>query len=120
MGKETIELKVHCGTPMISTLMFSGSEFYCVKCGWDEGVFGPAETIFWTPELNEEGKRNQTVFREIADVCIPAGCRFPNCKKCNDGQDHLLHASNGALRKSDEAYKLLAGGILGEITDATN
>ena len=127
MAKETIELKIHCGTPMVGTLMFGGAEFYCVKCGETQGVFGPAVTVPWTAKLGEEGKLNQNVFRKIAAVCIPVGCRFPKCKKC-DGQDHLLHASNEELNKSSEAYKRLAGGIeeevlnyiLEEETDATN
>jgi len=117
MAKETIELKIHCGTPMISTLMFSGAEFYCIRCGKTQGIFGSAGILPWTAKLGEEAKLNKGIFNQIAAACIPVGCRFPKCKKC-DGQDHLLHASNEALNKSSEAYKLLAGGIEEEILNS--
>jgi len=119
MTKETIELKLHCDTPMVHTIIFGGSEFYCVKCGWTEGVLGLAETVPWTPKLSKEVNLNQAVFRQIASDCIPAGCRFKDCKKC-EGQDHLLHASNKALNKSSEAYKQLAGGIFEEVENVSD
>jgi len=127
MGKQKINIRVsffdekslniHCGTPMVGTLLFFGSEFYCVGCGESQGVLGSAEIVPWTKQLGEKWNLNQIVFRKISSACIPPGSRFPNCEKCA-GQDHLFHASNLELDKSAAAYKLLAGGILEE--DETN
>ena len=119
MQKETIELKIHCGTPMIWTFKFSGAEYYCVRCGETQGMFGSAPTIPWTTNLGKEQGINKEVFDRISAACIARGSRRKDCKKC-DGQYHHEHASNAALKKSDAAYKLLAGGILEEVTDATH
>ena len=112
-------VKIHCGTPMVSTMMFSGAEFYCISCGSTQGIFGSAPNTPETPELIEEWQKNKERFKKVAADCIPGGGMFPDCKKCNHEQ-HLSHASQEDLEKSDAAYKLLAGGILEEVTNATH
>ncbi len=112
-------VKIHCGTPMVPTMMFSGAEFYCISCGSTQGLFGSAPSTPETPELLEESKENQERFKKVAADCIPMGCMFPDCEKCKHEQ-HLNHAGQEDLGKSDAAYNLLAGGILEEVTDATN
>ena len=107
-------LKVHCGTPMIWTFKFSGAEYYCVKCGVTQGIFGSAQSVQWTAALDKEQEINKKVFHRISAACIPRGSRRKDCKKC-DGQDHQAHASKTDLEKSDATYKLLAGGIEEEV-----
>ncbi len=112
------QITIHCGTPMVRTFMFSGAEFYCVKCGNTEGIFGGID-INETDELLKEWKENEKLFQKIADDYIPKGGMFLNCEQCKR-EEHLLHASQEDIKKSDEAYKLLAGGILEEESNATN
>ena len=114
-------LAMHCGTPMVSTLMFSGAEFYCVMCGGTEGIFG-GDSVESTPELEQELDENEAKFKEVAGDCIPAGCYFHKCEKCQPpgAEEHFLHASKEDLEKSDAAYKLLHGGMLKEESHATH
>ncbi len=103
---------VHCGTPMVGTIMFSGAEFYCVKCGTSQGMFGTMDTQA-TPELQRELEENEKKFREVAADLIPAGAQFDKCGTCQGKkEDHRLHASHEDLEKSDKAYQKLYGGIL--------
>ncbi len=114
-----IEYKIHCGTPMVATIMFSGAEYYCVICGETQGIFGPAETVPETRELIDGAERNDKLFKQAAGDLIPMGAMFPNCEQCRKEQ-HGNHASQEDLKKSDEAHKLLANGILREPQNATN
>ncbi len=105
-------LAVHCETPMISTVMFSGAEFYCPKCGETQGIFCTENTDS-TPDLLQEREANQMLFLEISGDLIPTGAQFGNCVKCkSSSEDHRLHASHRDLEKSDAAYKKLYRGIL--------
>jgi len=112
-------LKIHCGTPMVRTYAFSGKEYYCVKCGETDGIFGPASTAQETDELIRQLERNFKIFFEDSLACIPIGARFNVCELCKHEQ-HLDHASQEEIEASREAYKLLAGGILEEVTHATH
>jgi len=107
--KTKIELSIHCGTPMVQTLMFSGAEFYCVVCGETQGIFG-TRSIEETTTLLHEMKKNERYFVKIAADCIPSGSRFPECEKCNS-ENHNMHASKEDLDKSDSAYLALRFGI---------
>ena len=113
-------LAVHCGTPMVGTIMFSGTEFYCVKCGATQGIFGTTDTES-TLELQDELQKNEKKFEAIAGDLIPAGAQFDRCGICQEKkEDHRLHASQQDLDKSDVAYKLFFGGILEEEPNATH
>ena len=50
MNKEGITVCPYCGEPMIYTFAFSGSEYYCLMCGYDCGVFG-GKIVELTKEL---------------------------------------------------------------------
>ena len=110
--KEREWITVHCETPMVSTCMFSGSEYYCPSCGTGLGIMN-TESVKATPELLEDHKKNRELFDQIAGACIPAGCRFHKCGTCQGkNEDHRIHASHADLEKSDAAYQKLYGGIL--------
>ena len=40
MSKNEIAVCPNCGEPMIWTFAFSGSEYYCLMCGYSCGMFG--------------------------------------------------------------------------------
>ncbi len=119
--KEREYVTMHCETPMVSTCMFSGSEYYCPSCGTGLGIMN-TESVEATPALLKQHKKNRELFDQIAGDCIAAGMWRKDCSKCNvgDGRDfskgmgteHRLHASHADLEKSDKAYQKLYGGIL--------
>jgi len=111
MGTETAERKqktaMCCGTPLISTMVFNGAEFYCRKCGSKYGMFGAFATAESTPELDVESEANQEWFYEIMSDYITPRSRRIDCEKCDKGEDHLLHATPEQLKASDAALEKL-------------
>ena len=104
-------IAVCCGTPLVWTFMFSGSEWYCRKCRQSWPMFS-VRSVDATPELVEERERNTEWFREIAKDCIP-DCSWkkdcPQCKGHGNGY-HLEHATDDERRLSAGAYRKLRGG----------
>ena len=66
-----------------------------------------AERVPGTPELEAEQEANKEWFREIAKDYIPYGARKNGCKQCDEGEDHLDHATEVELEASKAAYKKL-------------
>lgn len=99
-------IAVCCGTPLIWTFMFSGSEWYCRKCKRDFPMFN-AHKIDGTPELTAEKNENEQWFRAIAKDCIPRGAKKRDCEKCEGGEYHLDHATEEERAASRRAYAML-------------
>ena len=59
------QLGMCCGTPLVATFVFSGAEYYCVRCGSTYGMFDVPRKIE-TPALREERERNSAAFDSVA------------------------------------------------------
>lgn len=99
-------IAVCCGTPLIWTFMFSGSEWFCRECKRAIPMMN-ADRVESTPELEAAREQNEQWFREIAKDCIPRGGRLRDCDKCSAGETHLEHASDEDKQRSREAYAKL-------------
>jgi len=108
--KQNETVAVCCGTPLIWTFMFSGAEWFCRKCKSNLGMMN-AESILATPELLKEKKENNLWFDEIAKDCVPRGCRFAKCEKCDKGEYHIFHATLEEKEASKKAYSKLWGTV---------
>lgn len=107
MSKKEIAICPSCGEPMIWTFAFSGSEYYCLMCGYNCGMFG-AKKIKETKKLKYQQKLYKRIFREIYKDLIPSGAYFKKCEKCKDMKEyHLAHATELELLKQDIAIKTL-------------
>jgi len=104
-----MNLAMHCGTPMIYTLIFRGAEFYCIKCGYTKGMFNIMEQVA-TDKLFRERKENCDLFAVASIDCIPSGTHLDSCEKCQQ-EEHRMHVGKEALDKSDSAYLALAFGL---------
>ena len=103
-------IAVCCGTPLVSTVMFSGAEFFCVKCASTIPLFN-AERVDSTPELVKEKESNVAWFRETASDYIPPGCWKSSCGKCNrGGEHHIDHATDEEKKRSEVARQNLMSG----------
>ena len=107
MNKEGITVCPHCGEPMIYTFAFSGSEYYCLMCGYDCGLFG-GKIVEATKELKYKKKLYEKIFTVINKDLIPVGAYNPKCKKCKDMKEtHLEHATEKELLKDKIAREFL-------------
>ena len=110
-----IKFGMCCGTPLVATFVFSGAEYYCVRCGSTYGMFDVPRKIE-TPALREERERNSAAFDSVAKGAIPRNSLRRDCEKCNtpgkhDGYHHQ-HATSEQAAASEEAYAALKGGIV--------
>ena len=110
-----IKFGMCCGTPLVATLLFSGAEYYCVRCGSTYGLFDVPIKIE-TPELREENHRNVEAFHSVAKGAIARNSLHHDCEKCNapgrpNGYHHQ-HATSEQAAASEEAYAALKGGIV--------
>ena len=114
MKTEAIEMPTHiavcCGTPLIWTFMFSGSEWYCRKCASAYPMMN-ADREECTEALFEAKETNDAWFRETTKDCIPPSARRRDCAECDAGAGyHLGHATDEEKEKSRIAYLALAEG----------
>ncbi len=97
----------NCGEPLIFTMAFTGSEYYCLMCGATYGCFS-IKTTESTKELKYTQNMYKKIFKLIYKDFIPYGCYHSNCEKCKKNKDtHIEHATNKELFKSDMALKIL-------------
>lgn len=93
-----------CETPLVPTFIYSGAEWYCVKCG-REYPYMSCEKVDWREDLAAESDRLNTAFRELTKDCIPRGARKRDCEKCSAGEYHLDHATDEELQASLRGYQ---------------
>lgn len=109
------QLGMCCGTPLVTTFVFSGAEYYCVRCGSTYGMFDVPRKIE-TPALREEWGRNRAAFDSVANRVIPQNSLRLDCEKCaapnRPNGYHHEHATSEQAAASDEAYAALKGGIV--------
>lgn len=97
----------HCKEPLISTLAFAGTEYYCLMYGATYGFLDVQ-----TCELNKELKYTHNIYEKIFKLIykdfIPYGCYRNNCEKCKSFKEkHIKHATQKELFKSEMALKIL-------------
>lgn len=97
----------HCGEPLISTLAFVGSEYYCLMCGATYGYLDVQ-----TCELSEGLKYTHNIYKKIFKLIykdfIPYECYQNSCEKCKSFKEtHIEHATQKELFKSKMALKIL-------------
>lgn len=108
-NRNTKEVAVcpYCGEPLLWTFIYSGAEWYCLRCGYSCGMFGEKRAEA-TPELKMRRVLYKRVFNTIAKDIIPAGAYYDKCDKCKPGGAwHVAHASNREKVKDKEARRLL-------------
>lgn len=105
------QIAMCCGTPMVKTFVFPGSEWYCPVCGDNVPFLNPT-TVEPTEELIAQAKANREAFAKASSACIPNGARLEGCKQCEAGENHNYHCTEEERQASHEAYAALAGGIL--------
>ena len=110
-GGPPVSIAVCCDTPLVSTMIFSKAEWYCIKCRTALPLFN-AERINWTPELEKKSEANDKWFREVTAGYIPPRCFMRDCQKCDTSRDeyHIDHATKEELEKSKTAYANLHKG----------
>ena len=93
-----------CGNPLISTMLFSGAEFFCCECKAMVGFINAERVDNPSEELIEKHRTDLAWFREAARDYIPTGDRLSTCEKCRNGEgDHIDHVTEEQLQKSREA-----------------
>lgn len=106
MNKE-ITICPHCGEPMIWTFAFSGSEYYCLMCGYNCGMFG-GKRQKETKELKYKQNLYRKIFKVISKDLIPSGAYLKKCDRCNSMQEHhIAHATKNELLKDQIARETL-------------
>lgn len=105
--KQEIAVCNYCKEPLISTLAFNGSEYYCLICGNHYGMFD-CDTTESDKELQYKKKLYERVFKVIYKDMIPAGCYRNSCEKCCSMKEHhRCHASEDELLKDKLARVFL-------------
>lgn len=97
----------YCGEPLISTFMFSGAEYFCVRCGASLGMFD-TESKEMTPELRKRAEANEKKWHSISKGLLTGGVMFRNCDTCSkENTPHLNHATQEELQAHKKALKKL-------------
>lgn len=86
---------VHCGVPLIPTMVFRKAEFYCLECGAALGMFSPM-TSKATPELHAKYDELKAEWDEHASGVVPNHEFWrSDCPRCSgDGEPHPLHMTD--------------------------
>jgi len=109
MASVAIKVCLNCETPLVPTMVFSGAEWFCMKCRQEFPLFN-CERVLRTEELNTKLNVLTEEFVSIAKDCIPRGSRRADCAKCTVRSEyHLEHATLEQLERSKEAYVKLKG-----------
>lgn len=97
-----------CGLPLVSTLLFSGAEWYCSKCCNTYGFFDVPRVVDANPKIKAQHTTLTDKFHELANACVPRGCYMKDCARCkaNDGEHHT-HLTDDEREASDAAYQKL-------------
>lgn len=96
------------GTPLISTLLFSGAEFYCLECGTKYGFLSPRPAEA-TPELDARYEQVKAEWDEITGgKLISGGVMLRDCATCTkEYEPHWNHATDEEKEAHEEALRCL-------------
>lgn len=99
------EYAMCCETPLISTIIFRGAEYFCKICKNTYGLFGVPDRADKTPELEKQFKNNTDWFYKISvDIMADGGMRLDNCKTCKENYEaHTYHATDVEWAKHKKA-----------------
>lgn len=104
------------GNPLISTLIFSQAEWFCMECRNAYGLMN-VDREPWTEELQQKLDEQKAEFEELRKDCIPHGSYRRDCDQCmcrgefnnKPRTPHIEHASAEAKQASKVAYSKLYG-----------
>lgn len=91
-----------CDTPLISTLVFKGAEFYCLDCGGAFGFLAPRGAEC-TPEVEAQYQERKAEWDEHAGRKLLAMSGWHrDCEQCEPRREyHIVHATDEE-RKADK------------------
>ena len=97
-----------CDVPLISTMAFSGSEFYCLDCGAHLGFLSPRGREA-TPELNARYEALKAEWDEHAGAkLILSGGWYEACPDCRvGGEPHSAHTTDAEREAHQKALEWL-------------
>lgn len=98
-----------CGCPLIFTLIFAGSEYFCPNCKGTYGFLGAGKIVDLTPDLRRRNQLVEAWFNDLVKDFIPGGARLSRCEKCKGEETHLEHATDEEIEASERAYEALMG-----------
>jgi len=106
MKVTTVDICPSCGFPLVSTMAFRYAEKYCMNCG---GNFGMTDVPYVdiTSKLKPFITKANKQFDKICKHLIGGGMRLRSCEKCNEGSDHLHHATPEESKKYNKALDRL-------------
>lgn len=95
----------NCGSPLISTFMFSGAEYFCMECGSSYGMFD-TDRVDSNPELEKRHKRLEAKWEKISKHLLTGGVMFRSCDTCTEKREaHINHATEEELKLHKAALK---------------
>ena len=109
--KEKKEIKCcpGCESPVISTFMIPGAEWFCMACKWSGGLFY-AERQNHTEEKQKKYDELFAEYKKLREDYIPPTAYYNNCDECGSrNEHHILHASEEDKEKSKIAHSKLFG-----------
>jgi hypothetical protein len=102
----TQKIAICCNHPLVSTMLFSGAEYFCMKCGTKYGML-EAERVDVTPELAAAKDSIEAHFKELTQAIVPWKSYRVDCLQCSkpDGtrEYHWLHMTPEEKRASNKA-----------------
>lgn len=100
----------YCGKPVVSTMHFSGAEYYCIDCGAQLGMFD-AERVESTPRLDRLKANRDKKWESVASKLITPNSWRRSCDKCDSGKGeyHYMHTTLEEQSDNEVARKKLKG-----------
>jgi Zn ribbon nucleic-acid-binding protein len=108
--KETIKVCPECGNPLKWTFCFDYNEYYCLNCGYMNGMLGAGDDVELTPVLKMKAQLIDVIWKRLYGKggMLPEGeFKIKNCKKCGNGQYHNEHLTKKEEEINEEAWKIL-------------
>jgi hypothetical protein len=103
-GEKTLSGCPNCKTPLISTLVFRGAEWYCWRC---RATYGLLESVSvpCTPAIRARLQKKRLWFDKHAKHIWTAGAKKRGCKKCETEMhaSHLMDTEKAAHAKAIKA-----------------
>ena len=103
-----------CGRPLVSTLCFSGAEFYCTVCGNTYGILDAPDHVEVTQDVAQRMETDRRYFNSVATYTIPYRSKRIGCEQCDragSGEYHHDHATLKQKQLSNRAYGILEKGM---------
>lgn len=103
-------LTCYCGCPLVSTIVFSQAELYCLDCGraW-AGFLTTAKSVETTQRLADKYEKVEKEWREHAQGILTGHVMRSDCPVCTETKsDHLSHCTPAEKEIHEAALLWLA------------